>query len=506
MHAPTHNEFLAMLAEGNTIPVYRTLLSDHLTPVLAFRKLMAVGEQGFLLESVVGLERVARYTFLGVRPRQTLRAFGRRVELERDGVAQEYVTDDPLDLLERFLAERKGVHHGPLPPFTGGAVGYAGYDVVRYYERLPDAPEDDRGLPDMVFGFYDTMVIFDHVVGSVRVVSNAFVEEGDDADAAYREACRRVDAVCERLRRPAPLRVEDVAWGEKVRLPFASNFEKDEFLRAVEASKEYIRAGDIFQVVLSQRLRVESGADPIDIYRALRVINPSPFMFYLKTNDVTLIGASPEVMVRVEGRTVTSRPLAGTRPRGATPEEDRRLEEELLADPKERAEHVMLVDLARNDVGRVARFRSVALSDVMTVERYSHVMHIVSNVSGTLREGRTALDALRVSVPAGTLSGAPKVRAMEIIDEFEPTKRGPYGGAVGYVDYAGNMDTCIALRTMVLAGGSLDVQAGAGIVADSVPEREYEETLNKARALLLAVQIAERGFGACGPAHGGAEA
>jgi anthranilate synthase component 1 len=280
-----------------------------------------------------------------------------------------------------------------------------------------------------------------------------------------------------------------------VAIPFVSNFKREDFLRAVEASKEYIRAGDILQVVLSQRLRVESGADPMDIYRALRVINPSPFMFYLRTDDVTLLGSSPEIMVRVEDGLVTSRPLAGTRPRGAGPEEDQRLEEELLADPKERAEHTMLVDLARNDVGRVAQAGSIRLSDVMHVERYSHVMHIVSNVLGRLRPGCSALDALRVSVPAGTVSGAPKVRAMEIIDELEPTKRGPYAGAVGYVDYAGNMDTCIALRTMVLSGGVLDVQAGAGIVADSVPEREFEETLNKARALLLAVQIAERGFG-----------
>jgi anthranilate synthase component 1 len=278
-------------------------------------------------------------------------------------------------------------------------------------------------------------------------------------------------------------------------MPFESNIERDEFLAAVEACKEYIRAGDIFQVVLSQRLRVGSGASPVDIYRALRVINPSPFMFFLRTKDVTLLGSSPEIMVRVEDGEITSRPLAGTRRRGETPEEDERLEEELLADPKERAEHVMLVDLARNDVGRVAEYDTVRISDVMTVERYSHVMHIVSNVTGTLRPEFGALDALRVSVPAGTVSGAPKVRAMQIIDEFEPTKRGPYGGAVGYVDYSGNMDTCIALRTMVLAGGHIDVQAGAGIVADSVPEREYEETLSKARALLLAVQIAERGFG-----------
>jgi len=495
MYEPSKQEFLEMAGRGNTIPVYRTLLSDHLTPVLAFRKLLAEGEQGFLLESIVGMERVARYTFLGVRPRMTMRALGRRVELlYADGRTESSEAADPLAKLGELLARYKAVHHGHLPRFAGGAVGYAGYDVVRHYEPLPQCPKDDRGLPDMVFGFYDTMLIFDHVLKTVQVVSNVILDGGDPA-AAYDEACGRIDAVCDRLRRPAPLRVEDMVRNEPVRLPFVSNFRREDFERAVEACKEYIRAGDIFQVVLSQRLRVGSGADPMDIYRALRVINPSPFMFFLRTRDVTLLGSSPEIMVRVENGKITSRPLAGTRPRGETAEADKRLEEELLADPKERAEHVMLVDLARNDVGRVAEFASVEISDVMHVERYSHVMHIVSNVTGRLRPEFTALDALRVSVPAGTVSGAPKVRAMQIIDEFEPTKRGPYAGAVGYIDYSGNMDTCIALRTMVLAGGHIDIQAGAGLVADSVPEREYEESLNKARALLLAVQIAERGFG-----------
>ena len=494
MYEPSKSEFLEMAGRGSTIPVYRTLLSDHLTPVLAFRKLLAEGEQGFLLESIVGMERVARYTFLGVRPRMTLRAFGRRVELIGPNGRIETFDADPLAKLGELLARHKAVHHGSLPRFAGGAVGYAGYDVIRHYEPLPNCPKDDRGLPDMVFGFYDTMLIFDHVLKTVQVVSNV-VLDGADAGAAYDEACGRIDAVCDRLRRPAPLRVEDMVRSEPVRMPFASNFRREDFERAVEACKEYIRAGDIFQVVLSQRLRVDSGADPMDIYRALRVINPSPFMFLRRTKDVTLLGSSPEIMVRVENGKITSRPLAGTRPRGQTDEEDKRLEEELLADPKERAEHVMLVDLARNDVGRVAAFGSVEISDVMHVERYSHVMHIVSNVTGRLRPEFTALDALRVSVPAGTVSGAPKVRAMQIIDELEPTKRGPYAGAVGYIDYSGNMDTCIALRTMVLAGGHLDIQAGAGLVADSVPAREYEESLNKARALLLAVQIAERGFG-----------
>jgi len=494
MYEPTRDEFLAMAREGNTIPVYRTLLADHLTPVLAFRKLLGEGEEGFLLESIVGLERVARYTFLGVRPRMTFRATGRQVEIARGDQVERTESDDPLARLAECLAAHKVVHHGPLPRFAGGAVGYAGYDIIRHYERLPNCPKDDRNLPDMVFGFYDTMVIFDHVQKTMMVVSNALVGDEDPAKA-YDAARERIDAVCEGLRRPVPLRVEDMVRREPVQVPFKSNFRREDYLRAVEVCKEYIRAGDIFQVVLSQRLRVASRADPMDVYRALRVINPSPFMFYLKTKDVTLVGSSPEIMVRVEDGLITSRPLAGTRPRGSDAEEDKRLEQELLADPKERAEHVMLVDLARNDVGRVAEYDTVRLSDLMHVERYSHVMHIVSNVTGRLREGCTALDALRVSLPAGTVSGAPKVRAMEIIDELEPTKRGPYAGAVGYVDYSGNLDTCIALRTMVLSGGVIDVQAGAGIVADSVPEREYEETLSKARALLLAVQAAERGFG-----------
>jgi anthranilate synthase component 1 len=495
MYEPSKQDFLALARQGNTIPVYRTLLADHLTPVLAFQKLMSEGEQGFLLESVVGLERVARYTFLGVRPRETVRSFGNRFEIVRPDGTETLDCPDPLAKLGELTARHKAVHHGSLPRVAGGAVGYVSYDIIRHYERLPNCPKDDRGLPDMVFGFYDTMVIFDHVLKTVQVVSNAHLDEVASADAAYRDATSRIDAVVDRLRRPAPLRVEDMVRNEPVTMPHTPNFKRDEFCRAVEACKEYIRAGDIFQVVLSQRLRVESGADPMDIYRALRVINPSPFMFFLRTKDVTLLGSSPEIMVRVENGLITSRPLAGTRPRGKSPEEDKRLEEELLADPKERAEHIMLVDLARNDVGRVAKYDTVKLADVMHVERYSHVMHIVSNVTGQLQDGLTALDALRVSVPAGTVSGAPKVRAMEIIDEFEPTKRGPYAGAVGYIDYAGNMDTCIALRTMVLAGGHIDVQAGAGLVADSVPEREYEETLSKARALLLAVQIAERGFG-----------
>jgi anthranilate synthase component 1 len=380
-----------------------------------------------------------------------------------------------------------------LPPFCGGAVGYAGYDTVRYFEKLPHIPPDDRQVPDMAFAFYDQMVVFDHVTKAIVVVAMARLDTpGVTAAEAYQAACRRVDQLVEQLsERQSNLRPFDIRTGGAVTLPYQSNFSKSDFEAAVRKCVEYIRAGDIFQVVFSQRLEVPLPTHPFQIYRTLRVVNPSPFMFYVRTPSVTLVGSSPEVMVRVVDGQVTVRPLAGTRPRGATDEEDRRLAEELLADPKERAEHVMLVDLGRNDVGRVARFRSVDVSDVMTIERYSHVMHITSNVTGQLAPGKTAFDALQACLPAGTVSGAPKVRAMEIIDELEPHRRGPYGGAVGYVDFAGNMDTCIALRTIVIHDDKAYVQAGAGIVADSVPENEWNETLNKARGLLKAIELAE---------------
>jgi anthranilate synthase component 1 len=382
-----------------------------------------------------------------------------------------------------------------LPPFCSGAVGYAGYDVVRYFERLPHAPPDDRQVPDMAFAFYDQMVVFDHVTKTITVVAMARVNRpGLSLERAYREAVQRVDHLVAQLAtRPCTLEPFDIHTGGEVTLPNKSNFSQAGFEAAVRKCVEYIRAGDIFQVVLSQRLEVPIQAHPFEIYRTLRIVNPSPFMFYVRTPSVTLVGASPEIMVRVVDGLVTVRPLAGTRRRGASEEEDQRLADELLADPKERAEHVMLVDLGRNDVGRVCGYRTVNLSDVMSIERYSHVMHITSNVTGQLAPGRTAFDALQACLPAGTVSGAPKVRAMEIIDELEPHRRGPYAGAVGYVDFNGNMDTCIALRTIVIQGDRAYVQAGAGIVADSVPANEWHETLNKARGLLKAIELAERG-------------
>ena len=364
---------------------------------------------------------------------------------------------------------------------------------MRYSEHLPNAPHDDRGLPDLDFAFYDHTVVFDNVQKTMYVVAMARTDRGkQDVQQAYDRACGEIDDIVARLSAPTQkLEPADIDGAGDVTIEYTSNFEQEEFEAAVEKCIEYIRAGDIFQVVLSQRLSLPIKADPFEIYRTLRVVNPSPFMFYIRTPEATLVGSSPEVMARVIDGRLTVRPLAGTRPRGATEEEDQRLGEELLADPKECAEHVMLVDLGRNDVGRVAEYGSVELSDVMVIERYSHVMHITSNVDGQLRDGCDAFDALKACLPAGTVSGAPKVRAMEIIDELEPHRRGPYAGAVGYFDFSGNMDTCIALRTLVVQDGTAYVQAGAGIVADSVPESEYQETLNKARGLLKAIEMTE---------------
>ncbi|QDV29740.1 Anthranilate synthase component 1 [Planctopirus ephydatiae] len=477
------------------VPVYRQLFSDTLTPVSAYSRIRS-STCSFLFESVVGGEQVGRYSFSGANPFLTISASGESVVIETDPSRtmespRSYTSQDPLGELEALLGRYPGVHLPELPRFIGGAVGYAGYDTVRYVEHLPNAPHDDRQLPDLVFSIYDLMVIFDHIQKTVLVVAHVPVY-GKVSLADYESACERIDLLVEKLSQPDQLAIADVKPLGPVSEGYTSNFSQAGFEEIVEKAKEYIRSGDIFQVVLSQRLTRRSKASPLDIYRALRVVNPSPFMFLLETADSQLIGASPEIMVRVEEGETTIRPLAGTRRRGRTIEEDRALEVELLADEKELAEHIMLVDLARNDVGRVAAFGTIRLSDMMRVERYSHVMHITSNVSGQLAEGRTPLDALRSGLPAGTVSGAPKVRAMQIIDELEPHRRGPYGGAVGYIDFSGNLDTCIALRTLVVKDGVVYLQAGAGIVADSVPALEYEETLNKAKALLRAIEVAEK--------------
>jgi anthranilate synthase component 1 len=495
---PDFEGFGAAAATGaEIIPVYRQLLADRLTPVSAFQ-VLGRDPHAFLLESVVGGEQVARYSFIATAPSLVYQVAGGNALIARAGMggAKEFTTTDPLRDLQELLPHRKYHHTKNLPAFTGGLVGYAGYDTIRYYEgeKLTSPPKDDRHIPDLLFGLYNELVIFDHVDKTIKVVANADLSKGPDPERAYADACRRIDGIVQRLQQPPMLSIGEIDPSGAANLRYQSNFTREDFEAAVRKGQEYIKAGDIFQFVPSQRFRVPSSADPFDVYRALRIINPSPFMFYLKSPACTLIGSSPEILCRVADGKVSSRPLAGTRRRGATPEEDRALEAELLADPKERAEHIMLVDLHRNDVGRVAKVGSVQISEVMTVERYSHVMHITTHVSGTLEDRMTAFDALRVSLPVGTVSGAPKIRAMQIIDEVEPTRRGPYGGGVGYLDFAGNMDTCIALRTIVWKNGTFDLQAGAGVVADSIPAAEFDETVSKAGAMLKAVEVAEKGF------------
>jgi len=493
---PDLAEFSAITAGVQVVPVYRQLLADRLTPVSAF-EVLGRDAHAFLLESVVGGEKIARYSFIATSPSLIYTAAGPNAAIaRRNKPAEEFETTDPLADLAKLLPAKTYHHAKGLPAFTGGLVGYAGYDTARYYEgeKLPNPPKDDRRLPDLHFGLYNEMVVFDHVDKTIKVVANADVSGVMSKEDAYRDACRRIDEIVQRLQQPPTSKIGEIDPTAPLTLKFDSNFTQAGFEDAVRRGQEYIKAGDIFQFVPSQRLRVMSDADPFDVYRALRIINPSPFMFFLKSPACTLIGSSPEILCRVQDRVMTSRPLAGTRPRGKDDAEDKALEKELLADPKERAEHIMLVDLHRNDIGRVAKTGSVKISDVMSVERYSHVMHITSNVTGIVDDQYTALDALRVSLPVGTVSGAPKIRAMQIIDELESTRRGPYGGAVGYLDFAGNMDTCIALRTIVWRNGTYDVQAGAGVVADSVPASEYAETMNKAKALMKAVEIAEKGF------------
>ena len=494
IHRPAFEDFASRAGSAACVPVYRQLVGDNLTPVSAFSRIERQAPS-FLFESVVGGEKVGRYSFLGTEPFLRFEARGRSIrvlESAPPAIERRYEADDPFAELEALVDRYKAAHVPGLPRFTGGAVGYAGYDAVRYTERLPNVPKDDRGLPDLSFAFFDRMVLFDHIRKTVLVVAHAHLTPGCDVKAAYDHACARVDELVERLNTPAAdLPLRDIHAEGPVELQPRSNFTREGYEDVVRRVQEYIKAGDAFQVVPSQRFELTTTAKPFNIYRVLRVVNPSPFLFYLTFEDFQLIGSSPEILVRVEEGLVTIRPLAGTRRRGKDEAEDQALAEELLADPKERAEHIMLVDLGRNDVGRVAEYDSVTLSDVMKVERYSHVMHITSNVTGKLKEGMTAFDALRAGLPAGTVSGAPKVRAMEIIDEMEPTKRGPYAGAVGYIDFTGNMDTCIALRTLVMHGDTAYVQAGGGVVYDSVPADEYQETVNKASGLLKAIEIAE---------------
>ncbi|WP_164103429.1 anthranilate synthase component I [Candidatus Laterigemmans baculatus] len=494
MHLPDPDTFAQAAAEHDYVPVYRRLFSDSLTPVSAFT-LLDDGGPACLFESVVGGEKVGRFSILAVDPVLRYAARGDQVSITRGSETETTTQANPLEHFRSLLAHRVA-HFEGLPPFIGGAVGYAGYDVVRYAEHLPDAPRDDRQLPDLDFSLYHTVVVFDNVTKTMTVVALSRVADFASAAEARRDACRRVDQIVERLSQPIPgLQTADLEAAPQTPLEVTSNFTRETFTAAVRKCIEYIRAGDIFQVVPSQRFSVRSPVAPLEVYRSLRVVNPSPFMFFLRTPECELIGCSPEIMCRVVDSVVTVRPLAGTRPRGATEERDQALERELLSDPKERAEHVMLVDLGRNDVGRVARFGTVELTEVMVIERYSHVMHISSEVRGKLREGLDAFDALKACLPAGTVSGAPKVRAMQVIDEVEPHRRGPYGGAVGYIDYRGNMDTCIALRTIVVHDQTYDVQAGCGVVADSNPDAEYDETVNKARGMMAAIELTHARLG-----------
>lgn len=493
MAAPSYGEFLESLERGNLVPVWEEVLADCDTPVSVFRKMDRPG-YSFLLESVEGGEKWARYSFVGAGPSVIFRSKGERIEIERAGGPTETFEGDPLAALRDLLAVYEPVSCDELPRFHGGAVGYFAYDVVGFMEDVPRPAHDELGLWDSVYMIMDTVLAFDNVTHRIKIISNSHVPEGRDAREEYERSVARIEEIKERLGTPAAAAPSSPAGDAGGRPAPRSNFEPAQFRDAVLRTKEYIKAGDVIQAVISQRWKTDLRVDPFDLYRALRVLNPSPYMFYLRLGDQILTGSSPEVMVRVEGERVSSRPIAGTRPRGRDEPEDEKLAAELLADPKERAEHIMLVDLARNDLGRVSRTGSVKVDEFMTVEKYSHVMHIVSNVTASLRDGADAFDVIKATFPAGTLSGAPKVRAMEIIGEMEPSARGAYGGCVCYFGFSGNMDSCITIRTFVVKDGGIYIQAGAGIVADSDPETEYQETVNKVKALVKSVELAEAGL------------
>ncbi len=473
MYHPTLDEVRQLKRHGNLVPIYREIVADMETPVSAYLK-VARAPYSFLLESVEGGERLARYSFIGAEPYLVLKSGGQAA--------------DPLVAIQDELSKYRVVSVPNLPRFHGGAVGYLAYEVVGHFEELPSPDEDPLGFPQSIFMFADTVLVFDHLTHRIKVVSHAYLD--GDTEEAYRSAVERIDAVIDRLGQPVQYE-SGADRPARTQSPVCSNMSKAEYEASVAQAKEYIAAGEIIQVVLSQRLSKVTSAAPFDIYRALRTINPSPYMYYLNLDQCHIVGASPELLVRVEEDTVATHPIAGTRPRGATTAEDLALEKELKADEKELAEHIMLLDLGRNDIGRVSEPGTVQVTQLMDVERYSHVMHLVSHVQGRLRHEMNQFEAMRACFPAGTVSGAPKVRAMEIIAELEPDKRGPYAGAVGYFSFSGNLDTAITIRTIVMTNGTAYVQAGGGIVADSVPEREYEETMNKARALIKAIEQAE---------------
>jgi len=491
MILPDYKEFTRLTADATLVPVIKSVTADLLTPVSAFLAIAKGEKHAFLLESVERGERIGRYTFLGVRPYMQVRGRGDEVEIRRGKRGERHRTDI-LKVVNSLLREHRPASLPGLPPFSAGAVGYFGYDAVRRFEKIGDRAEDDLALPDCDLMFFDRVLAFDHLRHQIHIIATADVSR-EKPKAAYERAVADIG----RLEKKLSAGVSAAHWrkkhggGSKLKVHAATSH--DRFVQSVERSKEYIRAGDIFQVVLSQRLDFVPGVPAFDIYRALRTVNPSPYLYYLRMGDTEILGSSPEMLVRVTGRKLEYRPIAGTHPRGRDEAEDEALQKAMLSDEKERAEHVMLVDLGRNDLGRVSEYGSVKVRDLMFVEKYSHVMHIVSALEGTLRSDLNALDAFAACFPAGTLTGAPKVRAMQIIEELEPVRRGIYGGSVLYADFAGNLDSCIAIRTMLMKGKRAYLQAGAGIVADSDPEREFQECMNKARAVLRAVDAARSG-------------
>ena len=492
MYYPAFELFEKLTHKGNLIPIYREIFADMDTPVSILSKLNS-RSHAFLLESVEGGEKWGRYTFLGSDPSVIFTVRGDDVVVREKGeISRSRHNGEPMKYLKEILDRYRPVVVEGLPRFFGGAVGFLSYDMVRYFEKLPSENEDDLHGDDAVFLVTDTLIIFDNVRHTIKIVACLFSEGGEDLRDSYEEGIKKIEDIIGLIQ--SPVVKKEIENPEVSNAPLISNMTPDHYKAIVTKAREYIHAGDVIQVVLSQRFEKKNDLDPIDLYRALRYINPSPYLFYLKMEDLILIGSSPEVMVRLEEGTVELRPIAGTRKRGKNEQEDRRLADELLQDPKERAEHIMLVDLGRNDLGRIARIGSVQVTQLMVVERYSHVMHLVSNIKAQLAPEKDCFDVLKATFPAGTLSGAPKIRAMEIIDELEQNRRGPYGGAVGYFSYTGNMDLCITIRTMVVKDGKVSVQTGAGIVSDSEPEAEYEETVNKAEGMMQAIRLAASGF------------
>lgn len=468
---------------------------DLETP-LSFFKRLDRDRYAFLLESIEGSERWARYSFLGTQPYLIFKSRGKAIEIIEGGKKKSLTSDNPLQILQSLLKDHRPVTVEGIPPFFGGALGYVAYDAVEQFHEIPDNKRDPLGMPEIFFIFVQTLVAFDNLKHTIKIIDNVRLDGKSDLSKAYGKATARIRQLISSLeKKPRGVEVRNLGGGDQKR-KIRSNLTRDAFQTAVRKAKDYIEAGDIIQVVLCQRLETKTEADPFEIYRALRFINPSPYMFYLELEGLRVIGSSPETMVRLTGDTIELRPIAGTRRRGSTPSEEAQLEAELLSDPKERAEHIMLVDLGRNDVGRVAKVGSVEVNELMTIERYSHVIHLVSNVRGKLTPGKSPFDLFVSSFPAGTVSGAPKIRAMQIISELEPEKRGLYAGAIGYFSFNGNLDTCIVIRTILMQGKKAFIHAGAGIVADSEPGKEYQETLNKARAMLKAIELAESWRGA----------